>query len=260
MAWPTAVEGVPAPSTGLLEVPWGDYAGPILAALGVTLELTVFGFAGACALGLIVALARTSRGPALRAVGYVYTEAIKNLPFVTGIFIIYFGLPVIGIKFDQFTAGVICLAVFYGAYLGEIFRGGLQGVPDGQLEAGAALGLTPARVFLVVRLPQASRLALPATATMLVDLLKGTAILVTIGGAELMTEATLITSDTFRPLEVYLVVGAIYFVMCWPLSRLAIVLERKLNDGVALSFTAIKVRGAADRIVAERAQPMIEAS
>ncbi len=185
----------------------------------------------------------------MRSLGYTYTEVLKNLPFVTGIFIIYFGLPTAGIRLDAFTSGVACLALFYGAYLGEIFRGGLQGVPVGQLETGAALGLAPMRIFLMVRLPQALRLALPATAMMLVDLLKGTSILVTIGGAELMSEGTIITADTFRPLEVYLVVGAIYMALCWPLSRLSNILERKLRQGAALSLTAAAIRKSADRLV-----------
>lgn len=234
---------------GIFKVPWDNYTGALLQGIGVTLQLTVYGFLGACVFGVFVALARTSRSRALRSVGYAYTEVLKNLPFVTGIFIIYFGLPTVGIRFDAFISGVVCLALFYGAYLGEIFRGGLEGVPTGQLETGAALGLTPMRIFLIVRLPQALRLALPATAMMLVDLLKGTSILVTIGGAELMSQGTIITADTFRPLEVYLVVGAFYMALCWPLSRLSNMLERKLREGAALSFTAAGIRKSADRLV-----------
>lgn len=234
---------------GIFKVPWDNYTGALLQGIGVTLQLTVYGFLGACVFGVLVALARTSRSRSLRSVGYAYTEVLKNLPFVTGIFIIYFGLPTVGIRFDAFMSGVVCLALFYGAYLGEIFRGGLEGVPTGQLETGAALGLTPMRIFLIVRLPQALRLALPATAMMLVDLLKGTSILVTIGGAELMSQGTIITADTFRPLEVYLVVGAFYMALCWPLSRLSNLLERKLREGAALSFTAAGIRKSADRLV-----------
>lgn len=234
---------------GIFKVPWDNYTGALLQGIGVTLQLTVYGFLGACVFGVLVALARTSRSRSLRSVGYAYTEVLKNLPFVTGIFIIYFGLPTVGIRFDAFMSGVVCLALFYGAYLGEIFRGGLEGVPIGQLETGAALGLTPMRIFLIVRLPQALRLALPATAMMLVDLLKGTSILVTIGGAELMSQGTIITADTFRPLEVYLVVGAFYMALCWPLSRLSNMLERKLREGAALSFTAAGIRKSADRLV-----------
>ncbi len=235
-------------ASSIFAVPWGSYSGALAHGIGVTLELTLVGFVGACIIGVFVALARTSGSRTFRSIGYIYTEILKNLPFVTGIFIIYFGLPVVGIRFDTFTSGVVCLALFYGAYLGEIFRGGLQGVPTGQLETGAALGLTHMRIFLMVRLPQALRLALPSTAMMLVDLLKGTSILVTIGGAELMSQGTIITADTFRPLEVYLVVGAIYMVMCWPLSRLSNVLERKLRRGAALSFTAVAIRKSADRL------------
>lgn len=234
-------------ASGIFKVPWSDYYDLLIHAIWVTIQLTVYGFVGACVLGVLVAVARTSRSRALRGCGYIYTEVLKNLPFVTGIFIIYFGLPVIGIRPGAFVAGVVCLALFYGAYLGEIFRGGLQGVPSGQMEAGAALGLTAARVFRMVRLPQALRLALPATAMILVDLLKGTAILVTIGGGELMSEGTIITADTFRPLEVYLVVGALYMAMCWPLSRLSNLLERKLSAGAALSWTAVSIRKSADR-------------
>lgn len=241
-------------ASGLFKVPWNSYFGALGHGIGVTIQLTIYGFIGACIVGVLVALARTSAKKVVRAIGTLYTELLKNLPFVTGIFIIYFGLPVIGLTLDAFVAGVICLALFYGAYLGEIFRGGLQGVPHGQLESGAALGLTPARVFLMVRLPQALRLSLPATATMLVDLLKGTAILVTIGGSELMTQATIITSDTFRPLEVYIVVGAMYMVMCWPLSRLSNLLERKMNEGAALSYTAVAVRRTADRLTGAKAR------
>lgn len=233
---------------GFINVPWRSYTGALAQGIGVTLQLTLYGFLGACVFGVLVALARTAKGRPLRGLGYTYTEVLKNLPFVTGIFIIYFGLPTVGIRLDAFTSGVVCLALFYGAYLGEIFRGGLQGVPAGQLETGAALGLTPMQVFIVVRLPQALRLSLPATAMMLVDLLKGTSILVTIGGAELMSQGTIITADTFRPLEVYLVVGAIYMALCWPLSRLSNVLERKLKEGAALSFTAVAIRKSADRL------------
>jgi len=242
-------------ATGLFKVRWEEYTDVLLQAVGVTLRLTVFGFVGACVIGMLVAMARTSRTRVLRIVGSVYTEIVKNIPFVTGIFIIYFGLPGLGVRLDAFTAGALCLAAFYGAYLGEIFRGGLQGVPNGQLEAGSALGLTPGRVLLMVRLPQALRLSLPATATMLVDLLKGTAILVTIGGSELMSQATIITADSFRPLEVYLVVGGMYMAMCWPLSRLSNLLERRLQAGAALSYSAVAVRRAADKLVAARALP-----
>lgn len=224
------------------KVPWGHYAGPLWHAILVTVELTVVSFAGACIIGIVVALGRLSRRRILRGLSTGYVEVFRNLPLITGIYISYFGLTAVNILLTTFESGVLVLSLFYGSYLAEIFRGGMQGVPPGQREAGQALGFSRARVFGTVLLPQATRLALPATATMLVDLLKGTSLLVTIGGGELMTEATIITSVTYRAMEVYVVVGVIYLLMCFPLSRLSGVLERALRRGIALSFRSRRLR------------------
>ena len=226
----------------MLKVPWADYLPALWAALLVTVKLTAASFVGACVIGMIAAILRQSKTKFLRTVGYLYTEVFKNVPMVTGIFIIYFGLAEIGLVLGAFEAGCIALSLFYGAYLAEIFRGGLQGIGRGQIEAAQALGLTPSRVLVTVHVPQAIRLALPGTSTMLVDLLKGTALLVTIGGGELMTEATVIAGTTFQPLEVYVVVGLIYLAMCWPLARLVGVLEGHLQRGTALSPTSRRIR------------------
>lgn len=231
----------------LFAVPWATYREALIEAAIVTIQLTIVGFALACAGGLLVAVLRRSRLRVLRFLGATYTEVMKNIPLVTTIFIVYFGMASIGIKFDTFTAGVVSLTVFYSAYLAEVFRGGLQGVPDGQSEAAAALGLRPSVTFWKVVVPQAVRLALPGSTTMLVDLLKGTSLLVTIGGAELMTEGSLIVSDTFEALEVYIVIGLMYLAMCWPLSQLALWLERTLNKGTPLSYRRRRAR----RLVAE---------
>ncbi|WP_037886394.1 ABC transporter permease subunit, partial [Streptomyces sp. NRRL S-646] len=120
-------------------------------------------------------------------------------------------------------------------YLSEIFRAAISGVHAGQTEAGEALGLGKAGIFAHVVLPQAVRQALPGTNTMLVDLLKSTSLLVTVSAAELMSEGRLITSATFRALEVYLVISAIYFALCYPLSQSLLLLERKVRAGVPLS-------------------------
>ena len=151
----------------------------------------------------------------------VYTEVFKNIPLLAIIFLTYFGLASVGIRLDVFTAGCLSLVVFYAAYLSEIFRvrdqRGARAARRRRARrwAWAALG-----IFGHVIFPQALRLALPGTNTMLVDLLKSTSLLVTISAAELMTQARLITSATFRALEVYLVIAAIYFALCYPLSQL----------------------------------------
>lgn len=222
-------------STGLFQVPWSDYRPDLLHALLRTLSFTAVSFAGAVVLGLAVALLRLGPAWPLRALAAVYTEVFKNVPLLAIIFLTYFGLASAGIRLDVFSAGCLSLVVFYGAYLSETFRAAISGVHRDQTEAGEALGLGRVGIFVHVVFPQALRLALPGTNTMLVDLLKSTSLLVTITAAELMSQGQLIASATFRALEVYLVISAIYFVVCYPLSQLLLGLERRVRAGVPLT-------------------------
>lgn len=221
--------------SGLFQVPWSEYESDLFDALWRTVSYTAVSFAGAVLLGLAVALLRLSRMWPARAVAAVYTEVFKNVPLLAIIFLTYFGLASAGLRLDVFTAGSLSLIVFYAAYLSEIFRSAISGVHAGQTEAGEALGLGKASIFGHIVLPQAVRQALPGTNTMLVDLLKSTSLLVTVSAAELMSEGRLITSATFRALEVYLVISAIYFALCYPLSQLLLLLERKVRAGIPLS-------------------------
>jgi polar amino acid transport system permease protein len=156
------------------------------------------------------------------------------VPLLAIIFLTYFGLPSAGVQLGIFEAGALSLIIFYAAYLSEIFRAAIAGVHSGQQEAAQALGLGRRTTFTHVVFPQALRIALPGTNTMLVDLLKSTSLLVTISAAELMSEGQLIASQTFRALEVYLVIAAIYFALCYPLSQLLLWFERKTRAGVPL--------------------------
>lgn len=221
---------------GLFDVPWHLYVGDLAHGLLKTLAYTVTGFVGAAALGLAVALMRLNPLSIVRAPAAIYTEVFKNVPLLAIIFVTYYGLPSIGIKFDVFASGVLSIVIFYAAYLSEIFRAAISGVHAGQREAAQALGLGKGKTFGQVILPQALRLALPGTNTMFVDLLKSTSLLVTISAAELMTQGQLIASSTFRALEVYLVVAAIYFAVCYPLSQCLLWLERNIRAGVPLSI------------------------
>ncbi len=240
--------------SGLFEVPWSDYRPDLIDALGRTVSYTVVSFSGAVLLGLAVALLRLSRAWPARALAAVYTEVFKNVPLLAIIFLTYFGLASAGIRLDVFTAGCLSLVVFYAAYLSEIFRAAISGVHAGQTEAGEARGVGRTGIFGHIVLPQALRLALPGTNTMLVDLLKSTSLLVTVSAAELMSEGRLITSATFRALEVYLVIAAIYFALCYPLSQLLLLLERKVRSGVPLSpWQRRRLRAARALLAAEPA-------
>ncbi|WP_338145703.1 amino acid ABC transporter permease [Streptomyces scabichelini] len=236
----------------LFQVPWSDYQSDLIDALWRTISYTVVSFIGAVLLGLAVALLRLSKAWPARAVAAVYTEVFKNIPLLAIIFLAYFGLASAGLKLDVFTAGCVSLIVFYAAYLSEIFRSAISGVHAGQTEAGEALGLGKAGIFGHIVLPQAVRQALPGTNTFLVDLLKSTSLLVTVSAAELMSEGRLITSSTFRALEVYLVISAIYFALCYPLSQLLLLLERKVRAGVPLSpWRRRRMRAARELLAAD---------
>jgi polar amino acid transport system permease protein len=218
----------------LFHVHWGDYTGDLWHALLKTLEFTAVGFAGAAILGLLVALLRLSPIWPLKALAVVYTELFKNVPLIAIILLVYNGLTQIGVVLGIFQAGALSLVVFYAAYLSEIFRAALLGVHPGQREAAEALGLSRWSTFAHISAPQALRLALPGTNTMFVDLLKSTSLLVVIGAGELMTQAQLISSSTFRAFEVYMVIAAVYFAMCFPLSQALLWFERQVQGGVAL--------------------------
>jgi polar amino acid transport system permease protein len=219
----------------MFEVPWSEYTPALWEGLQLTLLYTVLGFAGAAVFGLLLALLRLSKNRILRVPAALYTEIFKNIPLLAIIFIIYFGLASIGIKLGAIAAGSLSLILFYAAYLSETFRAAIAGVHAGQQEAAEALGLGRISTFQLVIFPQALRLALPGTNTFLVDLLKSTSLLVTISAAELMSVGRLITSATFRALEVYLVIAAIYFCLCYPLSQGLLWLERKVRAGIPLT-------------------------
>jgi polar amino acid transport system permease protein len=218
-----------------MKVDWGSYSSELVHALLRTLEYTVLGFIGAVLLGLALALMRLSPTRIVRIPAAIYTELFKNIPLLAIIFITYFGLASTGVRLSALMAGSLSLVIFYAAYLSEIFRAALSGVPSGQQEGAQALGMSKMRTFGQVIMPQALRLALPGTATMLVDLLKSTSLLVTIAAGELMSEAQLISSETFRAMEVYLVIALIYFAVCYPVSQLLLLLERKVRAGTPLT-------------------------
>ena len=248
-------------------IAWSQWSGQLFAGLLRTLEFTVVGFTVAATLGLVLALMRTSRLRLLRAPAAVYTELFKNIPLLVIVFVLYFGLPetkgVFGdwVVLGSFPAGAAGLAIFYAAYLSETFRSALSGIHDGQREAAQALGMGRWSIFAHVVFPQALRLALPGTNTMLVDMLKSTSLLITITAGELMSVGQSVSSQTFEVMEVYLVLAAVYFAMCYPLSQLLLRLERRVRAGAALSPRRhLRLRAARSMLAGAAPQARGEAS
>ncbi len=223
-------------------VHWSQWTGQLLDGLLRTLEYTVVGFVAAALLGLALALMRMSRTRLLRVPAAIYTEVFKNIPLLVIVFVLYFGLPetegVFGhwVVLGSFDAGALGLAIFYAAYLSETFRAALSGVHDGQREAAQALGLGRWSIFAHVVFPQALRLALPGTNTMLVDMLKSTSLLITITAGELMSVGQSVSSQTFEVMEVYLVLGRHLLRDVLPAVAGLLWLERRVRAGAPLSL------------------------
>ena len=196
---------------------WSDF----VRAAWLTLQITLLAFLLAMLLGLLTALASASRVGLLRAIARTYIEAIRNTPVLLQIFIVFFGLPSLGITLNAYTAGVIALGVNVGAYLAEVFRAGIQSVPRGQLEAASILGLERSQIFVEVVLPQAARAVYPAIVNNLIQLLLGTSLLSAIALPELSGTATVINARTLLYIQTFSITLIAYLFLSNLLSWLA---------------------------------------
>jgi polar amino acid transport system permease protein len=156
-----------------------------------------------------------------------YIQIFQGTPLLVQLFFVYFGLPLLGFKVDVWVALTIGLSLHTSAFLGEIWRGSIQAVPRGQSEAAYALGLSYASRMRNVVLPQAMRISVAPTVGFTVQLIKGTSLAAIIGFVELSRSAQIIASTTYKPLLAYGCAGIVYFVLCFPLSRLSMRLEKR---------------------------------
>jgi polar amino acid transport system permease protein len=193
----------------------------------VALSLLAFLFGGI--VGLAVALMRTSRSAWVRRASGLYVQIIQGTPLLIVMFLAYFGLSVMGFNLPAIVAASLSITVYAAAYLGEIWRGSIEAVPRTQWEAAATLGLSRTQSLALVIIPQALRIATPPTVGFMVQIIKNTSIASIVGFAELTYTGKVINNSTFQPFLVYVIVAAIYFCMCYPLSRWSRALERKLN-------------------------------
>jgi polar amino acid transport system permease protein len=181
------------------------------------LLLTLWLSAATIVIGLsvgVICAAASVYGPRLlRLLVAAYVEAIRNTPLLVQLFLVFFGLPSIGLRLDAETASVVALSVNLGAYAAEIVRAGLEAVPRTQVEAGYSLGLSGPQVFRHVVLMPALRIVYPALASQFVLVMLATSVVSQIAAADLFHAASIIQSRTFRDFEVYAVVAAIYLAL-----------------------------------------------
>ncbi|KRD27202.1 amino acid ABC transporter permease [Acidovorax sp. Root267] len=208
----------------------GQYPNGPLGGLALTLVLAAGALLLALPLGVLLGLARVSPWRAVRWPVTAVVYVVRGTPLLMVIFWAYFFLPsVTGVKTGQFTTMLLALVIFNAAYLAEIVRAGILGVPRGQLECARALGLSYPRAMRRVVLPQALRSMLPSLVNQFVSTIKETSLGYIIGLTEVSFIATQINTQVFtRPAEVFGILGFTYFVLCFGLSRLAYGLERRL--------------------------------
>lgn len=179
----------------------------------LTLQLSALTMLFGLLLGILGAAFKTGGIRWLRWIATVYVETIRNTPLLVQLFIIFFGLPSLGLRLSAWEAAVIGLSVNVGAYITEIVRAGIEAVPKSQIEAGYALGLSPVQVFRYVVIFPALKTIYPALASQFVLLLIATSIVSQISTEELFHMGGFLESRTFRSFEIYLVVTGMYLVM-----------------------------------------------
>ncbi len=180
----------------------------------VTVPLTIFSYAIALAVALIVALIQYANVKVLRQICRFYIWVVRGTPLLVQLYIVFFGLPGIGIRLDPFPAAMIVLGFNEGAYMAETIRGALESVSRGQMEAGYCVGLSFPKIMWHVVLPQAFRTAFPALGNSMISMLKETSMAATISVMEMFRQAQVINGRVYESLGLYCEVALIYLLFC----------------------------------------------
>lgn len=206
-----------------------------------TLLLALFTVIFGVILGTFLALMRISRHKIIKFIATSYVEFMRGTPLLVQLYIIYYGLPKIGVDFSSipfigdtygdFVAGIITLSINSAAYIAEIIRAGIQAVDKGQMEAARSLGMKQSTAMRHIIIPQALKNILPALGNEFIVVIKESSIVSIIGIQELMYKADTVRGNTFQPFEPLIVAAIIYFIMTFTLSKLLGVAERRMSTG-----------------------------
>ncbi len=199
-----------------------------------TVCLSVIAFIGGGLVGGMVALCRISPVKAVRWAAIAWIQLIQGTPLLVVLFVCYFGLSIVGLELPGLVAASIAMVVYVSAYLGEIWRGCIESVPRTQWEAAECLALSRAQRMRLVVLPQALRIATPPTVGFMVQIVKNTSLASIVGFVELVRAGQLINNSIFQPFLIYLIIAALYFAMCFPLSVWSRRLEQRLQFGTRI--------------------------
>ena len=191
----------------------------MLEGLTTTLQVFTLTLILSIPLGIFVALCRLSKVKLIRDLAQIYIWIMRGTPLLLQLIFVFFGLPIVGISFDRFTAALIAFVLNYGAYFGEIFRCGIEAVDVGQYEAAEVLGLTPAKTFMRIILPQMIKIVLPPVANEVITLVKDTSLVYVVGLGELL-RAGKIASNRDASLAPLVVVAIFYLLLTAVLTKI----------------------------------------
>ena len=194
----------------------------------VTVPLTLLSFALALLISVAVALVQYADVPILRQACRFYIWLVRGTPLLVQLYIVFYGLPSVGVLLDAFPAAVLVLGINEGAYMAETVRGALESVSRGQMEAGYCVGMNYLQIMAHVVLPQAFRTAFPALGNSMIAMLKETSMAATITVAEMFRQAQIINGRVYEPLALYIEVAVIYLFFCTVLSWLQKLGEKRL--------------------------------
>ena len=194
----------------------------------VTFELTGVAISIGFVIGILLAVARVYGNRLIRLLSTVYLTLFRGTPLLIQIFIIYFGLPSLGIMISAFVSAIVALGLNSGAYQAEYFRGSIQAVKNNEIVAARALGMSKLQAIRYVVLPQTLRMVIPSWSNQLINLLKFSSLVYLIRVQELMYEAKIIAGLTFRNLEVFTIVAMMYLTSALILSRILGMIEKKV--------------------------------
>ncbi|MBM7586389.1 cystine transport system permease protein [Bacillus pakistanensis] len=202
-------------------------------ALYYSIPLTMISFILGMILAILTALARLSGFSILRGIARVYVSAIRGTPLLVQLFIIFYGLPSIGLKFDPFPSAVIAFSLNVGAYASEIVRAAIQSIAKGQWEAGYSIGMTYGQTLKRIVLPQAARVSIPPLSNSFISLVKDTSLASLILVTELFRRAQEIAATNYQFLLLYVEAAFLYWIMCFILTIIQDRIESRLDRYIA---------------------------
>jgi len=212
---------------------WSSFGPLITGAVSGTIPLTLASFAFGLLLALVVALMRLSPNRLLSGIGRFYVSVIRGTPLLVQLFVIFFGLPSIGVRLDPWPSAIIAFSLNVGGYAAEIIRAAILSVPKGQWEAGHTIGMSNRQTLVRIILPQAARVSVPPLSNTFISLVKDTSLASLILVTELFRNAQQIAAFSQEFMALYLQAALVYWVICLVLSTAQSAVERRLDRYVA---------------------------